>query len=320
MTAGHVLAMDVGGTGIKGALLGPGDQTVLTLSRPTPGGHAPDAVLRAITEAARELLRQAGKKGIDVGIAGVVVPGIVDDTRGHVLYSANLGIRDEPLALRLTTALGIPVVVSHDVRAGALAEAVLGAAVGRRHSLFVAIGTGIAGAFVTDGHALHSDGWAGEIGHITIDPHGRDCACGGRGCLETIASARAVAEAFTRRTGIPVTGAADVAGRLLGGDPDAHEVWRRAVDALAEATAILTTTLGPDTVVVGGGLGNAGELLLAPLRDALADRLTFHRRPAIVRAALGSRAGCIGAGLTARRALRVPDSTSSCSDIPASVP
>ncbi|WP_086823143.1 ROK family protein [Streptomyces sp. NRRL B-24572] len=302
MTTSHVLALDVGGTGIKGALLDPDDRATATLSCPTPRGQGPQAVLRAITDTANALLRRAGKEGLDVAHAGVVVPGIVDDGRGHVIYSANLGFRDEPLSVRLTDGLGLPVTVGHDVRAAALAESSLGAAAGRRHTLFMALGTGIAGAFITDGHVLHSDGWAGEIGHLTIDPHGRDCACGSRGCLETIASARAVAEAFTRRTGIPVGGAADVADRLLDGDPNAREVWARAVDALAQATAVLTTVLGPDTVVVGGGLGDAGELLLAPLREALADRLTFHRRPEIVTAALGSRAGCVGAGLIARGA------------------
>ncbi|MFJ9429315.1 ROK family protein [Streptomyces sp. NPDC101490] len=301
MTGGHVLAVDVGGTDIKAALIGPDDLPVATLLRPTPSATGPDTALRAITGTARTLLEQAEKQNIGVDSMGVVLPGIIDDTRGQVLYSARLALRDEPLAARLGDALELPVALGHDVRAAALAEATFGAA-DRRHMLFMAVGTGIAGAFVTDGHILHSDGWAGEIGHITIDPRGADCPCGSRGCLETIASARAVAEEFTHRTGIPVTGASDVADRLLEGDPNARAVWDRAVDALAEASAILITVLGPDTVVVGGGLGDAGELLLTPLRDALTDRLTFHRHPAVTQAALGSRAGCIGAGLLARRA------------------
>ncbi|MFE9040220.1 ROK family protein [Streptomyces sp. NPDC007818] len=297
MTAAHVIAVDVGGTTVKGALVTSDHRIVAETRRPTPRHQGPDEIIRVIVETVDELRNH----GLVVTRAGIVVPGIVDDDRGYVVLSTNLGLREVPLAARLRQLVGLPVTVGHDVRAGAVAEASLGAAAGRRHALFMAIGTGIAGAFITDGHLLCSDGWAGEIGHLTIDPRGPDCPCGSHGCLETLASARAIADAFTRHTGIRVDGAADVAQRVLDGDPMARVVWDGAVGALAEAAALLTTALGPEIIVIGGGLGDSGELLLGPLRDRLADLLTFQRVPTVVRASLGSRAGCVGAGRLAWR-------------------
>ncbi|MFJ6521591.1 ROK family protein [Streptomyces filamentosus] len=297
-------AVDVGGTSIKSALLADDHRTLLTLRHPTPRHQGPHAVAQAVAGAVSELRRLGAEQELDVVRVGVAAPGIIDDDRGHLLYSANLGLRDEPLAARLTDLLSLPVTLSHDVRAAALAEAALGTT-GARHLLFLALGTGIAGAFITDGHLVSSDGWAGEIGHLTLSPDGPSCACGGRGCLETLASAHAIALAYTARTGMPVRGAAEVAHRLLDGDPNAREVWAVAVDALATALAALTTVLGPDAIVIGGGLAQAGELLLAPVRDRLEDRLTFHRRPALVRTVLGDLAGCVGAGLLAKRAEKI---------------
>ncbi|GAA4838446.1 ROK family protein [Kitasatospora terrestris] len=301
VTEAYVIALDVGGTAMKGAVVGPDLRPVLTLNRPTPVRDGPQAVVEAIREVLADLDTRALTRGIDPVRAGVVVPGIVDEELGEVRFSANLGFEDLPLARRLKGRL--PVTVGHDVRAGGLAEAVLGAAAGTRDVAFLAVGTGIAAALISDDHLLTGSGWAGEIGHLSVEQPGPPCACGATGCLEALASASAIAAELSARTGRPVAGAAEVADRLLVGDRHARAVWDRAVEALAIALAALTTVLAPETVVIGGGLAESGELLLDPLQRRLAARLTFQRPPRLVKAALGERAGCIGAALLAQRAM-----------------
>jgi glucokinase len=235
---------------------------------------------------------------------GVAVPGIVDGDLGVVRFAANLGWREMPLRDRLTERTRLPMRIGHDVRTGGLAEFTVGAAVGVRNAMFMPVGTGIAAAFLVDGNELTAGGFAGEIGHAVVDPHGTVCGCGARGCLETLASASAIARRYAEKSGQPARGAHEVAERMRAGDPVAEQVWEDAVGALATALAMAVVLLAPEVIVIGGGLAESGELLFEPLRAELAGRLTFHRRPELVAAALGDNAGCVGAGLLAWRAMR----------------
>ncbi|MFF8841940.1 ROK family protein [Streptomyces sp. NPDC015127] len=300
-----VVALDVGGTGMKGALLDRELTPLTTLRRPTPRRDGPEAVVTAITTVLRDLASQAAARRLTVRQAGTVVPGIVDEEAGRAVYSANIGWSDLPLAALLRDASGLPVALGHDVRAGGLAECRTGAARGARDVLFVPIGTGISAAVVCEGQVVRGLGHAGELGHAVVEPGGDPCACGSRGCLETVASAAAIAAAYTARTGRTVDGAAGVARLVADGDREAVAVWERAVDALATALATFTTLLAPGLIVVGGGLAEAGGLLLDPLRARLGERLTFQRRPRLVRARLGDEAGCLGAGILAWQAAGV---------------
>lgn len=300
-----VAALDVGGTAMKGAAVGPDGTARWPLRRPTPADQGPEAVVEAVGATLELLLDAARRRGLQVAAAGVAVPGIVDDDRGVAVFSANLGWRDLPLRSLLAARTGLPVGLGHDVRAGALAEAALGAARGVRDVLFVAVGAGVAGAALVDGRLLVAGGFAGELGHLRVDPAGEPCGCGGRGCVETVASAAAIARRYAARTGRPVAGAAAVAARVREGDPDAVAVWEEAVGALAEGLAAAVTLLAPRLVVVGGGLAGAGELLLRPLAELLRLRLSPRSAimPRLVGAALGDQAGCLGAALLARRVL-----------------
>ena len=196
----------------------------------------------------------------------------------------------------------MPVALGHDVRTGGLAEFTVGAATGVRNAMFMPIGTGIAAAVLVDGHRLDADGYAGEIGHIVVDPGGAVCGCGVRGCLETLGSAASIARRYAEAVGRPVTRAAEVADAVRAGDADAVRVWQDAVDALATAITTAITLLAPEVIAIGGGLAESGETLLEPLRAALDGRTTFQRTPRLVRATLGDNAGCIGAALLAWRA------------------
>ncbi len=300
-----VIALDVGGTSMKGALLSDALRPLGVIRRSTPGGSRPTQALDAITATLRELDARAGERHMTVRHIGTVVPGIVDEESGRAIRSVNLGWADLPLARLLTRATGRPVVVGHDVRAGGLAEFRAGAARGARDALFVPVGTGISAAVLSGGRPLVSGGYAGELGHVVTHPGGAICRCGGRGCLETVASAAAIAATYTARSGTRVDGAADVAARVAAGDPIAVAVWHGAVGALASALADVTTLLAPERIVLGGGLSQAGNLLLDPLRVRLGDRLTFQRRPELVRAAFGDEAGCLGAGILAWEAAGV---------------
>ncbi|WP_369235114.1 ROK family protein [Streptomyces sp. R21] len=298
----HVIALDVGGTGMKAALVGADGELLHQARRATGRERGPDAVVATILGFAAEL-RAYGKEhlGESAAAAGVAVPGIVDAADGIAVYAANLGWRDVPLRALLSERLdGVPVALGHDVRAGGLAEGRIGAGRGADRFLFVPLGTGIAGAIGIDGTVeAGAHGFAGEIGHIVVRPGGTPCPCGQRGCLERFASAAAVSQAWAQASGDPEADAADCAKAVASGDPRAQRVWQDAVDALADGLVTALTLLDPRTLIIGGGLAEAGETLFTPLRAAVQRRVTFQKLPSIVPAALGDTAGCLGAGLLA---------------------
>ncbi|MEU7956432.1 ROK family protein [Micromonospora humida] len=294
-----VVALDVGGTGMKCALVRP-DGSVLHAERhPTDAGRGPDAVVETVLAVAEGLADRARAAGSTPVACGVAVPGVVDEAVGVAVWSANVGFRDVPLRTLVGARLGLPAALGHDVRVGGIAEARLGAGRDARHVLFVAIGTGIAAAHVVAGSAaVGAHGAAGEIGHILVRPDGPRCGCGRPGCLEAVSSASAVARRYAELAGSAAS-AADVAGRAAAGEELAGRVWREAVEALADGLATGQALYDVDTMVIGGGLARAGGQLLDPLRAALRERMTFHREPRLVAAALGDEAGCLGAALLA---------------------
>ncbi|MFD8950844.1 ROK family protein [Streptomyces xanthophaeus] len=298
----HVIALDVGGTGMKAALVA-ADGTLLHEARRATGRErGPDAVVETILDFAAELLDTGRERfGVAASAAGVAVPGIVDAENGIAVYAANLGWRDVAMRELLSRRLGgIPVALGHDVRTGGLAEGRIGAGRGADRFLFVPLGTGIAGAIGIAGRIeAGAHGYAGEIGHVVVRPGGPACGCGQHGCLETLASASAVSRAWAAACGDPDADAADCAKAVEDGDARALEVWLAAVGALADGLVTAITLLDPRTLIIGGGLAEAGETLFTPLRKAVEERVTFQRLPHIVPAALGDTAGCLGAGLLA---------------------
>ncbi len=298
----HVIALDVGGTGMKAALVGADGELLHQARRPTGRERGPDAVVEGILDFAAELrVHGIRAHGEPASAAGVAVPGIVDEAEGVAAYAANLGWRDVPLRALLAGRLGgVPVALGHDVRTGGLAEGRIGAGRGADRFLFVPLGTGIAGAIGIDGKVeAGAHGFAGEIGHIVVRPGGAECPCGQRGCLERFASASAVSRAWAEASGDPDADAADCAKAVASGDERAARVWQEAVDALADGLVTALTLLDPRTLIIGGGLAEAGETLFTPLREAVRRRVTFQKLPSLVPAALGDTAGCLGAGLLA---------------------
>lgn len=302
------VAMDVGGTGIKCALIDADGRVRHAERRATGADRGPAAVLATIVDTAADLVATAIGTGLRPIAAGVVVPGVVDEVNGLAAWSANLGLRDVPLRALVADRIALPVALGHDVRAGALAEARLGAGRTAQRMLFVAIGTGIAGGFAIDGRIdPGAHGASGEIGHITVrtGPDATPCGCGGRGCLEAYASASAIARGYISHGhisgsyGEPGVTAAEVARRAAEGEARALEIWLDAVGVLADGLLTGVALYDPEVIVLGGGLAEAGDLLFTPLAEALASRRTFHRLPMLRRAELGDEAGCHGAALLA---------------------
>lgn len=299
-SADCVVAVDVGGTSVKAAVVDARGTANAAVTVPTSRGA--EQVADQVAALADELTDAVHARGLAPVALGVVTPGLVDEHSGTVLLAGNLGWRDAPMRALVEKRVDLPVAFGHDVRAGGLAEAVLGAGRDAGDHLFLAIGTGIAGAVMLGGTAYSGGGYAGEIGHIVVEPGGDACACGARGCLEATASARAIARRYALRTGERVA-AAEVAARAVAGDVHAVAVWDAAVIGLAEALRVCLCVLAPELIVVGGGLATSGDQLLEPLRARLAERLTFQRVPHVVAAELGERAGCLGAGLLAWHAI-----------------
>ncbi|WP_238176436.1 ROK family protein [Kribbella albertanoniae] len=297
-----VVAVDLGGTRMKCGLVAADGAVLHRETRPTPRAAGGRAVLDALLETVVELGQKATADGHRVRAIGVVVPGIIDAETGTVV-AENLAWAATPVRTELVAAVGndVPVVLAHDVRAGGYAELRQGALKGTTNSLFLPLGTGIAAAMVIDGRLVSGDGYAGELGHSRFI-HGDAaelCACGQWGCLETVASAAALARRYAARSGRIVDGSREVLELLAAGDEIAAEVWHDALNVLVDALVLYTTLVAPTRIAIGGGLVGAGETLLQPLRDGVHARLTFQREPEIVAAVLGEEAGCLGAALYA---------------------
>jgi len=300
-----VLAFDVGGTDIKSALF-TAEGTMLGLTRtPTPLGTADTPA--AVLETAAGLLENYAERFPQVRprAAGLLVPGLVDDVNGIGVFASNLGWRNAPFRDLAEVRLGLPVAFSHDVRGAGEAEFRLGAARGASDAAVLVIGTGIAGAFFIDGRPHLAGGYAGEVGHSVVMPDGPECACGGAGHLEALASAGAITRRYAELSGEQVTGARAVLERAEAGDAGARLIWTEAVRALALGIAQVISLMGPEVVVLGGGLAQAGAALFDPLQRELDSLITFQRRPDLVRAQIGEEAGLIGAALRARDRLSV---------------
>ena len=310
------IGVDVGGTKVAAGVVDDDGVVLARARRPTPSGST-EHIEDVISDIVQELRSSYG----DVVAVGIGAAGWVSADRGTVVYAPNLAWRDEPLRERVSRRVEVAVVVENDANAAAWAEHRFGAARGVADVVLVTSGTGIGTGLVLAG-ALYRGGYgmAGEAGHMTVVPNGLPCGCGQRGCWEQYASGNALVRLAQRRA----AGSPDRAALLLelaGGDPTAitgvmvtdaaqrgDEVARACFDevgrALGAGLADLAAVLDPAMFVVGGGVADAGDLLIAPARAVYAEHLAgaFHRPVAPIEAAvLGNDAGLVGAADLARR-------------------
>jgi glucokinase len=299
-----VMGVDVGGTTVKAALLDSEGVEHGGTERPTPRHLGPDAVIATIVSAIGEL-RARIPEAARLRAVGLVVPGVVDAQQGIAVYAANIGWQELPLRQIVAEAVGLPVVLDHDVRAAGLAELEWGAGRGLHEVLFVALGTGVAAAVITRGEAYAgATGRAGELGHFPVFPEGERCACGQRGCTETYASGAALSRRYSGASGISNVPAEDVVRRAAAGDPVAQRIFSDAITALSRALVNYVLLMDPAVILIGGGMAASGAALLQPLSRQVQAGLAWRPAPTITNGKFAGDAGRRGAGLLAWRALQ----------------
>jgi glucokinase len=311
------IGVDIGGTKVAAGVVD-ADGTVLAQTRrPTPSTDV-DAVEDVIAACVEELRREHEVSAVGIGAAG-----FIDHERGVVLVAPNLAWRDEPLRDDVGRRVGLPVCVDNDANAAAWAEYRFGAGRGEKHLMVVTVGTGIGGGIVLDGRLYHGRwGIAAEYGHMQVSQSGRRCGCGQHGCWEQYCSGRAllheareiadVQPGYGKRL-LELGGgrpegieAPEVTAAAREGDPAALDCFEEVGSWLGQGLADLAAVLDPGCFVIGGGVADAGELLLAPARRVFAERLTgtgARPRAEIRLAALGNLAGMVGAADLARQAV-----------------
>ncbi len=314
-SSGLACGIDVGGTKIAGGVVDADGRIVEELKVESPAEDV-EAIERAIAGLVTELSSRHDVVGVGVGAAGYV-----DNTRSRVYFAPNLAWRDIDLKAELEQHVDLPVVIENDANAAAWGEFAFGAGKDVDDFLLVTVGTGVGGGIVLDGH-LHRGafGVAAEIGHMRVVPGGVMCGCGNRGCLESYGSGTALVRATREAAQGPSLLARGLIDRA-GGDPaaiDGPMITAAAQDGdpfaidqladlgtwLGEGIASLAAVLDPAKVAIGGGVSEAGDLLVEPIRTAFRRQLTGrgHRPVAeVVLAELGNKAGIIGAADLARR-------------------
>jgi glucokinase len=308
--------VDVGGTKVLGVALRADDPATIVAEARLGTPHTEDGLLDAMADVVRQV---EGKADEPVTAVGVGIAGLVDRT-GRLRTSPNLpGRRDVDVGVELERRLGLPIRVDNDATCAAWGEYLAGAARGADDVLLVTLGTGIGGGLIADGELVRgAHGFGGEVGHMVVDPQGPRCPCGRRGCWERFASGsglgwlgRQAAEAGQFARGVELAG--DIEENVRGehvtqaareGDEDAIEVMREFAEWVALGVGNLVTVLDSSLVVIGGGLVEAGEVLLEPVRAAYRRRVMAPEEREdvrIVSAELGEQAGAIGAALLGGR-------------------
>ena len=311
---GLAIGVDIGGTKVAAGVVDADGRILARLRRDTPA-QDPGRTEDVIAECVRELAADHDVEAVGLGAAG-----FVDAARSTVLFAPNLAWRNEPLRAAVEQRTGLPVVVENDANAAAWGETRFGAGHGQPFTVTLTVGTGLGGGVVLGGQLLRGAfGAAAEVGHMILVPDGRPCGCGLRGCWEQYASGRAlVTEARERAARSPTSARlllelgdgrpASITGPMVtmaavAGDPVALESFRAVGGWLGHGMADLAAILDPRVFIIGGGVSEAGELLVDPAREAFQAMLTArsHRPTAMVRVAqLGQDAGLIGAADLAR--------------------
>ncbi len=317
-----VLAIDLGGTKIAAALISPDNRVTDRAHSPTLAAEGLQPVLSRIFATIDRLLSQGAADPAQLGGIAIAAAGAIDTDKGLITSSPNLpGWLDVPLRDIVRNRYGADTCLLNDANAAALAEHRLGAGRGTTNLIYLTVSTGIGGGIIINGELYYgTSGCAGELGHMTIDANGPECSCGNRGCLEVLASGKAVADEAKRRIkegersllADIVSGeleditAEKVAIAAHSSDRLALEVISRAAGYLGMGMVNLVNIFNPEMIIVGGGLSKMGELLLEPAREMVRQR-AFPLCAGAVRIAtdeLGDDGGVLGAAIYARRQTR----------------
>lgn len=298
----HSIGVDIGGTAIKAALVGPAGQVLQSAKAPTTPDQ-PDHIVTTVVDLVRNLAT-----GNNVKRVGVAVAAFLSKDRELIELSPNIAWTNRPLRRELSEALDMQVVVENDANAAGWAEFLLGAGQGSQSMVMFTLGTGVGGAVIEGGKlVIGARGQAAELGHIIVDPGGELCGCGQRGCLEAVASATAAVQRLRAESG-DETVTTQTLETWLGERSDIREqFFQRAADALAKAILTVHSVLDPELVVIGGGVVDKTGGAIVERTSSELQRLHPGRKttvlPTIRPAALGNTAGVVGAALLAERVL-----------------
>ena len=306
-----VLAADFGGTHLRAAVVDEAGRILHRVDHPTPPANTPQTVMAGVVE-----LLAAAAEGVDSRPSAVCIAtaGLINADQGKVILAPNIpGFRNLVMTTPVAERLGIPAFIENDASAAALGEFRFGAGKGTRHLLHATVGTGVGGGLVIDGRLYRgAKGFAGEIGHVVIDPGGPRCNCGSRGCLEAMVSGVAFAGRARR---LLAKGQSPVLRELVGyRDPTGADLFHaaKAGDQTCEAEirhgghllglglGSLVNVLNPEAVTLSGGMLVMGEMFLAPMREALFSIAYGPASGTSLRlSALGDDAGLLGAAAVA---------------------
>jgi glucokinase len=303
------IGLDIGGTKIRGVVLDDDGSVRASVRHAT--GFGASAVIDTAFTVVQQLSERVGLDCSQFSSIGVGIPGTVDIHTGRVTHAVNLGIVDIELGEALSVRTGAPVRVENDVNAAAMgAYHLVGGSA--ESMVYLNLGTGLAAGIVLGGELWRGTrGAAGEIGHIPIDPRGVVCACGQRGCLETVASGSAVARLWPEGREPSIRALFDAADH---GEPPALKARRVLVENVASALRIIVLTLDVELIVIGGGMSSLGEELLAAVCGVLkrweleSPFLAALDIPGRIRfASAGSDMAAVGAALVGRGGHTLPE-------------
>jgi glucokinase len=313
-----VVGVDLGGTKILVGVVDSEHRIQGRAKRATPAKDGAEAILKTVVDCIDEALAEAQVSRTEVAGIGIGSPGPLDAEAGVILFSANLNVKDFALGPDLAKAVGRPVLVQNDVRVGGYGEFRLGAGRGKRDLIVAFVGTGIGGCLVQGGKVVTgSTGNAGELGHLVVKAGGPECGCGSHGCMEALASKTAIARRVHKaiRAGIPTMlstkltdkqsrlKSRELAAAVQANDAVAIKEVRRAAHYLGLGLGSLINLLGPELVIVGGGVtGALGEPWIELIRESAKRQVLVdpENRIKIEASALGDNSGILGAALLAR--------------------
>ena len=315
-----VIAIDFGGTQIRAAVVDPGGEVRGMRFAETGAGDDPTAVLARIGDTAQEALESAGEAASACAAIGVAAPGPLDYETGSILRAPNIpGFDNVAVAGPLRERFGLPTFLGNDANLAVLAEHEYGAGRGVNDMVYVTVSTGVGAGILVDGELLlGSTGNAGEVGHMTVDFHAPVHTSGNIGCVEQFGAGLGIARYAEELLGAhpesPLhalfeergeLSARDVAAAARAGDALAGIAWDRAIRALGAGFVSFIHVLNPGLIVVGGGVANAGDFLLDPLREYVQKYAMpgFKEDLRIVPWTLGEKIGILGAAVWARRQL-----------------
>ena len=308
------IGVDLGGTNIAVGLVDEEGRIVATDSRPTKPERGYEAIAKDIADIAFELIKRSNLSGSDIKSMGIGVPGVADSEKGIVIRAVNLFWTKVPLAKEIRKYIDLPIYMGNDANVAALAEAIFGAGKGSKSSITLTLGTGVGSGFILDGKIYNgAHHFAPELGHIVIGDNGIRCNCGKIGCLETYASATALIREGKKAVeknpnslilkfangdinSITAKNVIDAAKQY---DEDAMRIFNDYVKYLAIGIVNVINMFDPEVIILGGGVANAGDFLIKPLKKEVAENILFKDLPYadIRKAELGNDAGIIGAAI-----------------------